>query len=227
MRHNYALVVLVCAIFACGLLAAGCWNPFNPSTKDGAGGTVEELKERTSPENVLHNFRVIYGSKDNAVLTPEDGHSVAEEYRELFSPDSFRFWFIPADLPEDLKLIGWWGTNDEVASLDSMLTGKALGAVTDIQLTWNVPPAVPDDRVGTSHWMHIEVRQILLDVVQGANTLRVASGTADFYFSRDPRNSNLWVIIEWIDRQPPSGSPRAMPAADENNSWGKIKGLFH
>ncbi|MFH0777477.1 MAG: hypothetical protein V2A71_02485 [Candidatus Eisenbacteria bacterium] len=231
--HGYLLVLSLLAVLlaASTVLGIGCSESTKPKPEP---DNVDYLgiPLRTSPENVLAALRVIYSQKDNVVTSEEDAHFWAERYRDLFSPDTFKFWFLPGDVPDPFPL-GWWGTNDEIASFDSMLTAKARGTVTDIQLTWTVPAAVPDDRAGDGggllhpNWMHIEARSILLDVVFENYTLRLPYGLADFYFSRDPRNLNLWVITEWIDREPPGWSHSAVLAAPDATSWGKTKGLFY
>jgi hypothetical protein len=177
---------------------AGCW-PFDPPTKPGKEQPTPELLDRTSPQNVLYNFRVIYGDKDNIVNTNEDAHTWAESYRTLFHPDSFKFHFLPGDFNAQLWPEGWWGTNDEVASLEGMLRRKAAGEITDIQLSWTVNASE-----------------------------RVPSGTADFYFSPDPADSSLWVITEWQDIQP-GGTTSFQSAEPPENyaNWGRIKTLYY
>jgi hypothetical protein len=241
MSRRFSIVALLTAsLFLC--LTAGCWNPFKPDKDDGGGGNTQELLPRTSPENVLFNFRIIYGDKDNVVNTTQDANMWAENYRTLFHPDTFTFWFIPGDQPPDIP-DPWWGLNEEVTSFDSMLVYKAWGSIDDITLSWTINPSEPDVRFDPETqellhptWRHILVTGILLDVIAGVNTYRVPNGTADFYLAPDPANSTLWVITEWYDHQPVGGSPPSRAAlesvmlttsAPEYSSWGRIKALNH
>ena len=239
-RRLSIIALLAASFFLC--LMAGCW-PFDPPSKPGKEPPPPELLDRTTPENVLFNLRVIYGDKDNIVNTAEDAHMWAESYRALFHPDSFTFYFIGGDQPPDFPN-PWWGVNDEVTGFDTLLTKRALGLVDDITLSWTVNSSEPDNRADEHTgilihptWRHIYVVGILLDVIEGTTTWRVPNGTADFYFAPDPANPSLWVITEWYDHQP-LGSPRGssiagsgsvMPAAAEpaNSSWSRIKSLYH
>jgi len=208
MKRIFCFFSLLVSLFLV-LFLAGCWNPFKPDTGPGDGPPVEELRPRDNPQNVLHNLRVIYGGMDNSVNTPEDAHNLALKYRDLFDPQ-FRFYFIngeePATWPE-----GWWGKNDEVAGFDTLMTKRALGIVTEIQLSWSPGAAVPDNRANPNPppallhpgWLWIHVNSVLLDVVQGPNVLRVPRGLAEFYFGPDPADSTQWVITEWRDVQTP------------------------
>jgi hypothetical protein len=208
MKRSFCFFPLLVSLFLV-LFLAGCWNPFNPDTKPKPGPPQEELLPRTTPQNVLNNLRVIYSVKDNNVNTLEDAHSLARTYyRELFNA-SFKFYFLPADVPEGLPE-NWWGRDPEAASFDSLLTKRALGIISEIQLSWSPGAAMPDNRMTGDppvlehpDWMSIHVTSVLLDVVLPAgNGYRVPLGLADFYFGPDPADSTLWVITEWWDRQP-------------------------
>ena len=207
MKRSFCFFSLLVSLFLV-LSLAGCWNPFKPHTGNGDGTPTEELLPRSTPQNVLNNLRVIYGVMDNSVNTPEDAHNLALKYRDLFDPQ-FRFYFIygeePAIAPE-----GWWGKNDEVAGFDTLMTKRALGIVTEVQLSsWSPGAAVPDNRADPDppypllhpDWLWIHVTSVLLDVVQGPNVLRVQNGLADFYFAPDATDSTKWVITEWRDIQ--------------------------
>jgi hypothetical protein len=206
MKRSFWFFPLLVSLFFL-LFLAGCWNPFKPDTGPGDGTPTEELLPRSTPQNVLHNLRVIYGGMDNNLNTPEDAHTLALKYRDLFDLQ-FKFYFVqgqePAIAPE-----GWWGTNDEVDGFDTLMTKRALGIVNEIQLTWSPGAAVPDNRVsetppyGPLHpgWLWIHVTSVLLDVVQGPNVLRVSNGLAEFYFAPDPADTTKWVITEWRDIQ--------------------------
>ncbi|UCF78246.1 MAG: hypothetical protein JSW03_09090 [Candidatus Eiseniibacteriota bacterium] len=205
MRHRLAFPAFFSAIILL-LLLAGCWNPFKPPKEpNGNGGNGGgEILERTSPENVLNNLRVIYSEKDAVVNTADDAHYWAEKYRELFDPE-FKFYFIPKDAPPDLPE-PWWGRDGdpgEVVSFEALLNQIASGEIQGIELSWHVNPAVPDNRVEHPDWMWIHVGSVLLDVMKAdGDILRVSNGEADFYFGADPADSTLWVVTEWWDRQP-------------------------
>ncbi|MCX5801379.1 MAG: hypothetical protein NTX17_08340 [Candidatus Eisenbacteria bacterium] len=205
MRRNCLVPFLSALVFV--LLLAGCWNPFKPPEEPDPGNPPPvELLPRTTPQNVLYNLRVIYGTKDNSVNTPDDAHSLALTYREILYP-GFKFHFLAADKPPELPE-DWWGRNDEVASFDSLVTKRALGIVNEIQLSWSPGVAQEDNRLDEygallhPGWMRIDVTSILLDVVQGETTYRVSNGTANLWFAPDPADTTLWVISEWQDWQP-------------------------
>jgi hypothetical protein len=207
MKRIFCFFPLLVSLFLV-LFLAGCWNPFKPHTGDGDGTPTEELLPRSTPQNVLHNLRVIYGVMDNNLNTPEDAHNLALKYRDLFDPQ-FRFYFLPGDVPPGLPE-GWWGKNDEVAGFDTLMTKRALGIVTEIQLSWSPGAAVRDNRMEGDppvllhpDWMWVHVNSVLLDVVEGDHTYRVANGLAEFFCGPDPADSTLWVITEWRDVQTP------------------------
>ncbi|MCX5801347.1 MAG: hypothetical protein NTX17_08180 [Candidatus Eisenbacteria bacterium] len=190
----------VCVAF---LFLAGCSESTKPRTRE-----RESLVARNTPENVLKDLRIIYSVMDDDVSTPEDAHSLALKYRELFHPD-FKFYFVPGDTPPGFPM-GWWGRFDETAAFDSMMVYRAAGQLTDVKLSWS--PAAPDsdNRVDPDtqlplhpDWMYINVASVLLDLVAGQFTYRVSNGMADFWFAPDPADTTLWVIAEWQDRQAP------------------------
>jgi len=232
MTRRFLFLVLVAASIM-GVVLSGCSDK---STKPKPRNCQDCLHARTNPANVLNDLRVIYGVMDNNLNTPEQAHNLALKYRDLFDPQ-FRFYFIDGEAPA-IAPEGWWGKNDEVAGFDTLMTKRALGIVTEIRLSWSPGAAVPDNRVDPGpppvlrhpDWMWVHVNSILLDVVEGQNTLRVPDGLADFYFAPDPEDSTLWVITEWQDVLPsfsPDGSrTRSSVLAPERSSWGKIKGLF-
>jgi hypothetical protein len=230
------LFLAVVAASTVGLVLSSCSEK---STKPKPRSCQDCLVVRTSPANVLNNLRVIYSVKDNNVNTLEDAHSLARTYyRELFDP-SFKFYFLPGDVPPGQQE-DWWGRDDEAASFDSLLTKRALGIISEIQLSWSPGAAMPDNRMDPGsppallhpNWKWIHVTSILLDVVLPAgNGYRVPLGLADFYFGPDPADSTLWVITEWWDRQPDyspsqSRSRSRVSMLYEPTSWGRIKGLF-
>jgi len=235
MTRRFLFLALVAASIT-GVVLLGCSDK---STKPKPRDCQDCLLARTSPANVLHNLRVIYGVMDNnlnTIFLPEDVHTLVLKYRDLFDPQ-FRFYFIDGEAPA-IAPEGWWGRDDEVAGFDTLMTKRALGIVTEISLSWSPGTAVPDNRVDLGpppvplhpDWMCIHVNSILLDVVMGQNRLRVPNGVAEFYFAPDPADTTLWVITEWKDVQPPfspDGSrSRSIVSAPEGSSWGKIKGLF-
>jgi hypothetical protein len=207
-RITWSFLLLVSLFLVLSL--AGCWNPFKPDSKDKPpiNPPQEELVPRTTPQNVLTDLRIVYSIRDNTLNTPQDAHTLADEYRKLLHTD-FKFYFLPADVPQGLP-DNYWRKDDEAASFDTLQTKRALGIVNEIQLTWTLGSAIPDNRTDPNppyallhpNWMHIYVSSILLDVVKGENTMRVSNGYADFYFAPDAADTTLWVITEWWDRQP-------------------------
>ena len=209
MRHRFAFPAFFSALVVL-LFLAGCWNPFKPDEKDpGNGNGGGELLERTRPENVLNNLLVIYSQKDQIVLSADDAHYWAEEYRLLLDPE-FKFYFVPGDEPPDLPQT-WWGRDGdplgEVLAFERLLNAVVSGGVDDITLSWTVNLAVDDNRVDEygqplhPDWKWIHVTSVLLDVIEGSGSgWKVPSGHADFYFGADPADSTLWVVTEWWDK---------------------------
>jgi hypothetical protein len=216
-----------------GLFVSGCSNPSSPGDKH---QPPPFTLPRTSPENVLYNFRSIYAGADASVKTEADTLQWGEMYQSLFHPDTFAFYFVPGDQPPGWPN-AWWGLLDEVGSFRALLRHKAWGTIDDIQLSWTVNASEPDSRTGIGDpppllhptWRRVYVTAILLDVVAGVNIYRVSNGTADFYFAPDPADSTLWVITEWYDHQPVGGAPpsRASLTRATSTTWGAIKGLFY
>ncbi|KPJ60114.1 MAG: hypothetical protein AMJ46_08390 [Latescibacteria bacterium DG_63] len=247
MRHCAASYGFL-AVLVLGIMLAGCSSPTTPRREP--QGAEYGLLERTSPENVLTNLRIIYGDVDSLVVKAEDAHYWAERYEELFHPDSsvFKFHFVIGEEPPGTP-DPWWGIRDEVASFDNLLSAVASGLVEDVRLDWFLHPCEPDDRVDPDSgellhpdWEWIRVSSILLDVDFGDMIYRVTNGLADFYLSSDPADSTLWVVAEWFDkgvlycedRTSKSAfgnvingtNARDLSATGEPTTWGRIKGLF-
>ena len=226
----FALLVAVML----GLMVAGCSSPSMPDRERQAVG--DGLLQRTSPESVLWNLRMIYGEKDDLVNTIEDAHYWAERYRELFHPD-FKFYFLPGDAPPAFSE-GWWDIDEEVAAFESLLVAVAMGDVEDIRLAWTVNPAVDDNRVDQygqplhPGWRWIHVTSVLLEIMETEEQgWRVSNSCADFYFGEDPADATLWVVTEWWDREPwssvhPADVAYGMTSTGPTTTWGRLKGLF-
>ena len=235
--HAGALVALAALGLAAACLFPGCSGTVSPwDFKKDEPPPPPFTLPRTSPENVLYNFRAIYDGADYFVETEADTLQWGGMYRALFHPDSFKFYFLPGDQSLEYP-DGWWGVAEEVASFENLLLHKVSGVVQGISLSWTVNPSEPDNRPNPEAlsqllhptWRRIYVTGILLDVYEGEIDHRVANATADFYFAPDPANSTLWVITEWFDRQPVGGSPpsRVSAAQGSSTTWGRIKQLYH
>jgi hypothetical protein len=202
MRHRAAFLAFFIAL-ALSLSLAGC-SPTEPERKrSGVGGGGGWLLERTSPENVLNNLKVLWSDTDHRVLTPYHVHYWAEEYRELFDPRFRRYIVSRGDtsgVPHS-----WWDLEAEVALFEELLNLVASGEVTDIDLEFPITPSEPDNRVdpdtGESlhpDWRWTHVLSVLLDVsFSSGNRKRVPGANADFYCGPDPSDPSLWVITEW------------------------------
>ncbi|KPJ61195.1 MAG: hypothetical protein AMJ46_02480 [Latescibacteria bacterium DG_63] len=212
MRHRLAFPAFLFA-FVFLLSLAGCWNPFKPDENgNGNGNGGGEILERTSPENVLNNLKVIYSEKDEIVNTADDAHYWAEKYRELFdlTPAVFKFYFVFQETPPNFPE-GYWFVEDEVLSFEGLLNSVASEDIVQIDLEFTIVAAVKDNRVDEygqplhPGWKWIHVPSVLLDVdFSDGNIMRVAGASADFYFGPDPSNPDLWVITEWFDREAPA-----------------------
>jgi len=215
MKRNLCFFPILLA-FILLLSLSGCWNPFKPGEDPTEPPTPpqDQLLERTTPQNVLHNLKVIYADMDNNVNSPEDGHALAEKYRELFHPD-FKFFFVDGQQPPEFMDQNWWGRDGtgtvtgEVPAFDTLMTKRVLGIVNEIKLSWTPGPAETDNRTDPDGaplhpgWMHIHVNSVLLEVPAGSTLYIVQNGQADFYFAPDPNDpAKLWTISEWWDKQP-------------------------
>ncbi len=228
-RLTPALVLgaFVCVLTLASLLS-GCWNPFSSDSDDNRDREPAlSLVPRTTPENVLHDFKSIYAGADMLVKTNDDAIHWAGMFRTLFHPDSFKFYFVPGDAPLGFPE-GWWGLDPEVSTFESMLKRNATGEIEDISLSWTVGLSQPDPRPEHHGSMYIYVTGILVDVVEGDITHRVLNGAADFYFLPDPADSTLWVVSEWYDHESGAGSPPGRQSLDGvASSWGMLKALFY
>jgi hypothetical protein len=223
----FVLVIAPALALTLGLAFALCLGGCSkPSSIDKPEPGLQ-LVARTSPENVLYDLRSIYDGADALMKTEADTLYWAGMYGSLFHPDSFKFYFIPADTPPQFPE-GWWGFESEVASFENMLRRKVRGTLDDIKLDWVANLSEPDPRVGHTGWRLIQVSGILLDIVVGTTIYRVSNGAANFCLAPDPANPTLWVITEWWDESPASGSPLVQAAlSGEMTTWGHIKALFH
>ncbi len=181
-------VVVIAAVLIMPL--SGCWNPFAPPGGD-PHDVDEGFRERTSPENVIHNLVRAYEEMD------------AEYYLACLA-DTFEFWLYPPDVAEDPELpgCGYWGKADEVLIAEGMFCeGSNIDYIT-LTLTQRneseIPAADPSD---PSSWQYEHDTD--LRVYIGENQLWANAG-ARFLFSVDPNETasngaDLWEIAKWED----------------------------
>ena len=153
------------------LLAAGCWNPFQPKEK--GPGKGEEYLPRTSPENVLHNFVLAYKRKDYV------------QYQPLFHQE-YKFHFAQVDIDRDPTIPQEWGLSQELASAEGMFADPLVSINLSLSVT-NVDSLV-DGRVK----IFVSATQLTFDI-RDQVTYSVTD-PQDFYFIMDPADSTLWLL---------------------------------
>ncbi len=182
-----AVVVVISALI---VPLSGCWNPFAPPDGDPQDPVDEGFRERTSPENVIHNLTRAYEQMD------------AEQYLACLA-DTFTFWLYPADVHADPTLPWYWLKADEVQIAESMFgEGTDIDYIT-LTLTQHgdeseIPAADPLD---PSSWQyeHVTDLSVYIDDLQ-----LWANAGARFLFSIDPHEpassgGDLWEIAVWHD----------------------------
>ncbi len=184
-RRLAAVIIVAVALI---LPLSGCWNPFAPPNGDNPEVPPEGYRERTSPENVLHNF----------ILAYEDMN--ATEYLDCLA-DTFEFWLYPQDVIENPNELPWsWDKAEETAIAESMF-----GEDTDIDhitLAFTqhgdvieVPGPTPEDPIG---WQH-EYEMDLWVYIPSQDRQLWANAGVRFLFSVDPNETasngaDLWEI---------------------------------
>lgn len=200
--------------------ATGCWNPFAPEGGGGQPPVVVTYKERTSPDNVIHNLNTAY--KD--MNADEYLDCLAEEFEFHLNPDDYGD---PANnLPED------WDKQEERDIHDAMFGQDT--EVEDIDLVFtntsklwddNALPGDPSDDL----WTYRE--QTDLRVKVPGDLTYLANADQEFVFQIDPYETGpddepLWEIIDWWDLQE---TPYRRPVAEDGEervSFGLLKSMY-
>ncbi len=204
-RFRSALLLLALA----GLGVCGC----NAPTKTNKEPPPPQL-DLSSPAATLAELRAAYVARDSV------------KYAKLFE-DDFVFHFSPADLIGDSPLpFATWPLSDERHSASHMF-GDSL--VDKIALTFSVGDTIPAGDVVPGSY-EVVVDQVHLSVFVTRDgvpwELRVNNSDAKFYFRRSVGEDGrqIWRIVRWDDQ--PIGLLTARPLVMEN-TWGKIKALYH
>lgn len=169
-RHARRLI----AAWACGLLLAGCVNPFAPRL-DQRSGSADIITQQRTPEDVLQNFRYAYTFKDSLL------------YADLLD-STFVFEYFDPDQGPSGEFVSW--TRD----VDLRTTGRLLRAFEVIDLVW------ADSSVS---YALIEGDQALLyrdfNLKLSNFDLKFSIiGYAVLSMRRDPHD-NKWRITHWVD----------------------------
>ncbi|MBC8450867.1 hypothetical protein H8D73_01495 [bacterium] len=181
------LAVVVVAAVVLIMPLSGCWNPFAPPNGENPDIPVEGFRERTSPENVLHNFILAYERMDDV------------EYLDCLA-DTFEFWLYPQDVIDDPTLPWSWDKAEEAAIADAMFgEGTNVDRIT-LTLTQHgdavsIPGANPTDPVS---WQH-EYETDLWVFIPSEDLQLWANAGVRFLFSVDPNETatngaDLWEI---------------------------------
>jgi hypothetical protein len=214
-------VFVLLAVFVFTL--SGCWNPFAPDEGDKVPTPPPEYRDRTSPENVIHNLKTAYEYKS------------ADNYLDCMSED---FIFYPSDDDQadpQNPLPDKWYKSDEQEMHDNMFTGP--NAVESITLTLtNIAEDLymgedPDDPADD---FYIRVEDVDLTVITQGDDGFYANANSEYRFRIDIDQSGengevWWEIYEWFDLDSAPGSRGDDARQDpkiERISLGELKYMF-
>ncbi len=188
MPRRLAVVVIIAAVFVMPL--SGCWNPFAPPNGDNPDPPDEGFRERTSPENVIHNLIRAHTEME------------AEWYLDCLA-DSFEFWLYPDDVHNDPTLPWSWDKAEETEVAHGMFDeGTNIDYITLTLTQYGDESEIPaQDPADPSSWQYEHVTD--LRVFIGDLQLWANAG-ARFLFSVDPNETatngaDLWEIAKWED----------------------------
>jgi len=177
---GYCLVVVLLAI---GLVPA-CTNPFSPPEIGGAG--IVPIRQQTSIDAVLDNFRYAYENRDIDV------------YENLLDPDFVFYYFDP----ERIEGIDRVFVPRDGPSGDLERTRRMFDVFDDIKLpTWDSTDAYIDTVMSYPREVRrVAFRLIVRDLDGDYDYESIeANGDALFYFRQTPADG-LWRIVLWEDK---------------------------
>ncbi|MBU1701357.1 MAG: hypothetical protein KJ970_00460 [Candidatus Eisenbacteria bacterium] len=169
-------------------LVAGC--PWSTESGKLPPPVTEKFLERTSPENLLHNFGLAWERKN------------FEEYILLFSED-YTFFFSDVDVEEHPDIPPSWGLEQDKEATRGLFEDTN---VEDVELDWVVGPreesefAQADVKIlVTNIYLTVNIR----DPEDGVLTTNIIQGAADFHFRKTEETTaegdTLWHIVVWKD----------------------------
>jgi hypothetical protein len=193
-RHAHAL--FAAALLA--LLAAGCFNPFDPLISANRG-TSEPPPVPIDPRSTLRLFAWCWENR------------AIEEYREIFT-DDYVFVFSQLDSAGNAFRDRPWTREDEMISSTNLFVGGGTEPPAD-RITLDFPATLnvfASSRPGHHPTWHKEIRaEVNLRVLRGESALEVR-GPGLFFFVRGdsaaiplelgfPPDSGRWYIERWED----------------------------
>lgn len=209
-------VSILLAVLA--LTLSGCWNPFAPDPGDPKPIEPADYRERTSPENVLHNIRTAYIWKN------------ASEYLDCLSED---FIFYPTDddvqnpqleIPPE-----WYKPNERDMHQNMFASGTN---VEDISLTMT---EYTSDHIeglpGPEDDIYIFTEDVDLRVYVLGGTEFHANAPSQYWFRVDTdqqgENGELWwEIYLWYDDPVLGRNSSAKDPDTDLISLGHLKSLY-
>jgi hypothetical protein len=210
-------VSMLLAVLA--LTTAGCWNPFAPDPGKPKPIQPAEFRDRTSPENVLHNLRTAYVWKN------------ADEYLDCLSED---FIFYPTDEDvqnPDLEIPPEWYKPNERSMHENMFAqGSNVESIslTLTEMSTDYIEGIPDDPTDDIY-IYTESVDLRVNLYGGLTYLANAPSQYWFRVDQDQQGENgeiWWEIYLWYDdpvlgRDGSSGDPDV-----EYMSLSEIKSLY-
>jgi hypothetical protein len=203
LRRYWALALV--PMLTAFLAGAGCI--FSPDEEPTPQPTPEELKPRTTPDNVIADLEIIYNDKVRSATERR------ELYQSLLPPDgvppgnAFLFHFQPADiiahqLPES------WPKDEEIAAHDRIFHAQDNGQIYSLELRVTRNPAADlnPPQVGREGWKEIFATNVYLRLMFNVDDgLEVNGGQAEFLFAPPDTTTGLFVINDWTDLPHPGG----------------------
>lgn len=179
MEARKTILRLGSVVLAITITLAGAGCIFDPTPP----GDTGEVREPTTPENVIYNLELSYDTRD------------IQLYKQCLS-ENFTFYFNPTDVGSDVNgyvIPSSWGYEDDWTSADNMF--KNAYEITMELPEGDVGEAGPNDTTYTAPNISIS----LLVMVDADNGFIANKGTLEFVFVKDPDNPNYWVIKDWRD----------------------------
>jgi hypothetical protein len=217
LRVAVAALVLATIVFA-----GGCWNPFAPPDNKPPDIPPAQYRERTSPENVIHNLNTSYVWRN------------ADEYLECLA-DSFVFHLNPDDVgnPQN-PLPEYWGKDEEETIHRNMFAEGSDVVSISLTLTTSFIDFVPGPLPGSAddRWLYHDQVDLRVTVVDTLEDLTYhATAPVEFLFQIDPgqvgtHGETLWEIIHWWDLRSANRAPVAPDLDELAVTFGELKAMY-
>ena len=212
-------VSMLLAVLA--LTLSGCWNPFAPKPAPPVPIPPAEYRDRTTPENVLHNLETAYVYKD------------AVEYLDCLSED-FEFYPNESDVndPNDPVDPVWWKADERAVHENMFADGSDVDYIT---LTLTVASleydyGIPEDPLDDTCICIVDV-DLRVMLITGDGFLATAPSEFRMRIDidqpnpvPDPDDVLWWEINFWFDLEE-RGDARRDPSV-EHVSLSRLKSFF-